>query len=157
MKTQTLRIRKGDAAMKIRDIMTPGVECISPTESIAEAAERMRKLDVGSLPVCGDENKLVGIITDRDITIRATAHSCDPCCTCVGDVMTPDIVTCFEDEDVQVIVDAMESKQIRRLAVLNRDKQLVGIVSLGDLAVRTPDERVSGETLERVSQPTMTT
>src|SRR5688572_16695611 len=141
--------------MKIRDIMTPGVECISPNESIAEAAERMRKLDVGSLPVCGDENKLVGIITDRDITIRATAHACDPCCTSVADVMTPDIVTCFEDEDVQVVVDSMESKQIRRLAVLNRDKKLVGIVSLGDLAIRTPDDRVSGETLERVSQPAM--
>jgi len=141
--------------MKIHDVMTPGVECARPDESIAQAADRMRSLNVGSLPVCGENDKLAGIVTDRDITIRATASARDPCITTVGEVMTPDIVTCFEDADVQVAVDMMEKKQIRRLAVLNKNKRLVGIVSLGDLAVRTPDERLSGEALERVSQPAM--
>src|SRR5688572_2704104 len=125
--------------MKVQDVMTPGVECAHPEDSIARTAERMRQLDVGSLPVCGDNEKLIGIITDRDITVRATAQECDPCSTTVQDVMTPGIVTCYEDEDIQAAMDSMEMNQIRRLIVLNRDRRLVGIVSLGDLAIRTPD------------------
>lgn len=143
--------------MQVRDVMTPGVECAHPNDSIAIVAERMRELGVGSLPVCGDNNKLVGMITDRDITVRATSHCCDPSDTIVNDIMTPGIVTCFEDENIQAAIDTMESKQIRRLAVLNRDRRLVGIVSLGDLAVRAPDDRLTGEALERISQPVITT
>lgn len=143
--------------MQVRDVMTPGVECANPSDSLADVANRMRELGVGSLPVCGENNKLVGIITDRDITVRATSQCCDPSETIVNDIMTPGIVTCFDDEDVQAAIDTMESKQIRRLAVLNRDKRLVGIVSLGDLAVRTTNDRATGEALERISQPDMST
>jgi CBS domain-containing protein len=141
--------------MKIREVMTKGVECLKPADNLAYAAERMRKLDVGSLPVCGDEDKLVGMITDRDITIRATASACDANTTPVRDVMTPNIVYCFEDQSVEDAATIMEGKQIRRLVVLNRDKRLVGIVSLGDLAVRAADDRLSGEALERVSEPAL--
>src|SRR5688500_5771475 len=116
--------------MHVKDIMTPAVECVRPDDNIAHAAERMRDLDVGSLPVCGENDKLVGIVTDRDITVRATAGCCTPEGTVVRDVMTPGIVCCFEDQDITEVADLMEQNQIRRLPVLNMDKQLVGIVSL---------------------------
>jgi CBS domain-containing protein len=142
-----------DREMKVKDVMTEGVECLQPTDSIAQAAEKMRDLDVGSLPVCGDQDKLVGIVTDRDITIRSTARAGDPHTTPVSAVMTPDIVFCFDDQDATEAAELMEARQIRRLVVLNRNKRLVGIVSLGDLAVRVADDQLSGEALERVSEP----
>ena len=141
--------------MRIADLMTHGAECARPSDSIAHAAERMRELDVGALPVCGDSDKLVGIVTDRDITIRATAECCDPDGTKVSDVMTQGIVYCFEDQDIDEAARLMEEKQVRRLVVLNRDKRMVGILSLGDLAVRHHDDRLSGEALERISEPAM--
>jgi CBS domain-containing protein len=93
------------------------------------------------------------MLTDRDITVRATAEGCDPKTTKVEDVLTPDVIYCFEDQDVQEAARLMKENQIRRLVVLNRDKRLVGIISLGDLAVETGDEQLTGETLERVSEP----
>jgi CBS domain-containing protein len=139
--------------MRIREVMTAGVECTRPGESIAQAAERMRRLNVGALPVCGEDDKLAGMITDRDITIRATADGCNPSGTRVADIMTTEIVTCFEDQDVHDAMNIMEDRQIRRLVVLNKNKRLVGIVSLGDLALRTMDERLCGEVLGQVSEP----
>jgi CBS domain-containing protein len=133
--------------------MTQGCECIGPDATIQEAAQKMRDLGVGPLPVCGENDRLIGMITDRDITIRAVAEGEDPCSACVRDVMTPDIVCCFEDQDIEEAAQMMEQKQIRRLVVLNRDKRLVGILSLGDLAVQTRDERLAGEALERISEP----
>jgi CBS domain-containing protein len=134
--------------------MTQGVECAHPQDSIAHVAERMRTLDVGALPVCGNNDRLVGMVTDRDITVRATAGCCDPDNTRIDKVMTPNIVYCFEDQDISEAVQLMEQRQIRRLAVLDRNKRLVGILSLGDLAVKNRDDRLSGEALECVSQPT---
>jgi len=139
--------------MRITDVMTHGAVCTRPSESIATAAQQMQRLDVGALPVCGNDDKLVGMITDRDITVRATAEACDPDGTCVSDVMTPEIIYCFEDQDVAEAANLMEEKQVRRLVVLNRDKRLVGIVSLGDIAVKNSDDRLSGEALERISEP----
>ena len=139
--------------MQVQEIMTPGVACARPTDSIAAAAQQMKDLDVGALPVCGDNDRLVGMITDRDITVRATAGCCDPRTTCVKDVMTPNIISIFEDQDVPEAALLMKENQVRRLAVLNRDKRLVGILSLGDLAVETGGDKVAGKTLERVSQP----
>ena len=116
------------------------------------AAEQMRVLNVGMLPIC-DNDRLIGSVTDRDITIRATACGANPNSTLVRDVMTKDIVYCYEDEDVEEAADQMEKRQIRRLPVLNRDKRLVGIVSLGDIALRTHREKLAGKVLERVSEP----
>jgi len=138
--------------MQVKDIMTKGAECVSPTHVLREAAQRMKNLNVGSLPVC-ENDRLVGMITDRDITVRATAEALPPGLGQVKDVMTPDVVYCFEDHDVQEAARLMQENQIRRLVVLNRDKRLVGIVSLGDLAVETGDERLAGHTLETVSEP----
>jgi CBS domain-containing protein len=143
--------------MKIAQAMTRGVECVRPSDSIAHAARRMADLNVGSLPVCGNSDKLVGMITDRDITIRATASSCDPDTTRVDDIMSPEIFCCFEDQDVADAAQIMEEKQVRRLAVLNNDNRLVGILSLGDVAVKAHNDHLSGEALERVSEPAMPT
>jgi len=139
--------------MQVSEVMTRGVECARPADSIARAAEKMRELNVGALPVCGDNDRLVGMLTDHDITVRATAGCCEPSGTVVQDVMTPNIIYCLEDQDVDEAARLMEKNQVRRLAVLNRDKRLVGIVSLGDLAVKTGDEGRSGAALGQVSEP----
>jgi CBS domain-containing protein len=137
--------------------MTPQVEVVRPDASLQEAAEMMMKLDVGPLPVC-DGERLVGMLTDRDITVRGTAQGRDPKTTQVQEVMTPDVIYCFEDQDVEDAANLMEEHQIRRLVILNRDKKLVGIVSLGDLALEADEEDLDdaevGEVLEQVSQPT---
>jgi CBS domain-containing protein len=138
--------------MQVKDAMTRGVECVSPDATLQEAARKMREMDVGPLPVC-DSDRLAGMVTDRDITVRAVADGRDPRTTRVRDVMTEGIDSCFEDDDVADAARLMREKQVRRLVVLNRDKRLVGIVSLGDLAVESGDEHLAGKTLERVSQP----
>src|SRR5262249_11853376 len=139
------------ADMQVRDIMTPSAKVIHPSNTLQEAAEIMKELDVGTLPVC-EEDRLVGMVTDRDITVRAVAEGEDPWTNRVQDVMTPEVIHCFEDQDVAEAARFMKDKQVRRLPVLNRDRRLVGIISLGDVAVQT-DEEVAGNTLEGVSRP----
>ena len=139
-------------AMQIRQVMTTHVECTRPDASLQEAATKMKQLEIGPLPVC-ENNRLSGFITDRDITVRATAAGMDPKTTLVREVMTPSVVYCFADQDVIEAIQLMKDLQVRRLAVLDRDKRLVGIVSLGDLAVEIGDDRLVGETLEVVSEP----
>jgi CBS domain-containing protein len=138
--------------MQIKEIMTREPVVIQPDVVLKEAAVRMRELDSGVMPV-GRTDRLVGMLTDRDITIRATAAGKDPNRTRVEEVMTPDVVYCFEDDDLRDAARKMEEHQLRRLIVLNRDKRLVGILSLGDLAVHTADDRLAGEVAEAVSEP----
>jgi CBS domain-containing protein len=138
--------------MQLRDIMTTEVEVIAPDDSIYEASKKMRELDAGSLPVC-DGRRLLGMITDRDITIRGTAQGRDPNTTPVRDCMSPEVVYCFEDQTDTDAERIMSQKQIRRLPVLTREKQLTGIVSLGDLATRTGELQDTGRTLREVSEP----
>ena len=137
--------------MKVKEVMTRGVECVGPDATLQEAARKMKDMDVGPLPVC-DNDRLVGMVTDRDITVRATAEGEAPTDVRVRDVMTPEVIYCFEDALVGDAALLMQQKQVRRLVVLNRDKRLVGIVSLGDLAVETGDEQLAGGTLEGVSE-----
>jgi CBS domain-containing protein len=137
--------------MQLKDLMSREVEVIHPNATIAEAAQRMEALDVGPLPVC-DGERLIGMLTDRDITVRATAAGQDPKTTPVRDVMTPEVLYCFEDQDAEEAATLMEDHQIRRLPVLNREHRLVGIVTLGDLALEL-DRATSGEVLEQVSRP----
>lgn len=137
--------------MKIREIMTPDVQCVGPGESLIDAAGLMRQLDVGALPVCEDQ-EVIGMITDRDITIRAVAEGRLPENTTVRDVMTSGVVCVFDDEDVSAAVDVMEKHQIRRAPVMNREKRLVGILSLGDIAVDA-SPALSAEALREVSHP----
>jgi CBS domain-containing protein len=141
--------------MQIREIMTREVDVVAPNASIRDAAAKMKELDVGAIPVC-DGQKLSGLVTDRDITVRAVAEGRDPSKTRVSEVMSSEIAYCFEDDPVEQAAKLMESKQIRRLPILDRNKQLAGIVSLGDIAVRTEGSRqkdLAGEALEEISEP----
>jgi CBS domain-containing protein len=144
--------RRLEGTMQLKDVMTRDVAVIRPDATLEEAARTMDQLNVGPLPVC-DGDTLLGMITDRDITVRATSAGKDPKRTRVHEAMTDDLVYCYEDQDVREAAQMMEDKQIRRILVLSRDKRLVGIVSLGDLAVETGDEGLTGEVLERVSEP----
>jgi len=112
----------------------------------------MRSLNVGVMPVC-DGTKLLGMLTDRDITVRATALGRDPNSTTVGDTMTPDVAFCYEDQDVSEVAELMQQLQVRRIPIVNRAKELVGIVSLGDIAVDGTNDKLSSQVIEDVSQP----
>ena len=138
--------------MQLKEFINYRVEVVQPGDTLQQAAEKMRDLDVGSMPVC-DGQSLVGIVTDRDITIRATAQGQDPTRTPVRDVMSPDVFFCFEDQEVEEAAAIMRENQIRRLFVLNEDEELVGITSLGELATVTGNRDLAGETLERISEP----
>lgn len=138
--------------MQLKDVMTRDVEIVETDMTLQEAASRMDELDVGVLPV-REGDQLVGMLTDRDITVRAVAAGRDPRQAKVGEIMSPDLVYCYEDQDVKDAAQMMAVHQIRRLPVLSRDQQLVGIVSLGDLAVDVADDRLTGEALEEISEP----
>jgi CBS domain-containing protein len=137
--------------MKIREIMTRDVRVASPNDNLQQAAQMMEKEDFGALPI-GENDRLVGMLSDRDITIRAVARGLSPDRCKVRDVMTSDVKYVYDDESVADVARNMSELQVRRLPVLNRDKRLVGIISLGDLAVSEP--KPAGEALHSISQPT---
>ena len=120
---------------KIAEIMTHGAELTSPDATVAEAARKMAAEDVGFLPV-GENDRMVGMITDRDIAVRAVAAGKEPNRTKVREIMTDRVLYCFEDEDADAAIANMSKLQVRRLPVVNRDKRLVGIISIGDLATK---------------------
>ncbi len=136
--------------MRVSEVMTRNVQLASPTDTVQRAARMMAELDAGILPV-SDGDHLVGMITDRDIVIRAVAEGRDPE-TKVRDIMSPEIKYCFEDEDVDHVARNMGDIQVRRLPVVNRDKRLVGIVSLGDIALSGDSDRTD-EALTGISRP----
>lgn len=136
--------------MRVSEVMTRQVELTKPDETIEEAAKSMARIDSGVLPVA-DGDRLVGMITDRDIAIRAVAMGKGPDAK-VRDVMTTEVKYCFEDEDLDHVAENMGAIQVRRLPVMNRDKRLVGIVSLGDIAFEAGKDP-SGKAIEGVSQP----
>jgi CBS domain-containing protein len=138
--------------VKVFEVMTSRVVTVAPDAPLALAARLMKEADVGPLPVC-EGRRVVGILTDRDITVRATADGRDPNTTRVDEVMTPEAVCCLESDDVQRAAQLMQAAQLRRLLVVDTDGRLAGIVSLGDLALQVGDDELSGETLERVSEP----
>jgi CBS domain-containing protein len=136
--------------MKVKDVMTTNVRLANPGQSIAEAARLMAECDAGVLPV-GEDDRLVGMITDRDIALRAVAKDLPPD-TPVRDVMSKEVLYCFEDEALEHVADNMGEQQVRRLPVLNREKRLVGILSFGDLATVTKP-RTSGQAIAAISRP----
>jgi CBS domain-containing protein len=136
--------------MKIAEVMTRDPEWIDPEATIEEAACLMRGLDTGFLPV-GDGSRFQGILTDRDITIRAVAEGLDVATAPVEYVMTPSVIYCYEDQDIQRAADLMAENQVRRLLVLKRDKKLAGVVSLGDLCLRCGDHEMAGDVLDDIS------
>jgi CBS domain-containing protein len=144
---------KSRTGARIADVMTRQPRVIQPDATVADAASMMRQLDVGSLPVC-DGTRLIGMLTDRDITIRATADGRDPHLTPVREVMSPGVAWANEDDPVEAAARIMREHRIRRLPIVDDRHSLVGVVSLGDLAVDVRDDDLSGETLERVSEKT---
>src|SRR4051794_37719048 len=136
--------------MRISEVMSRDVQLVKPEETLGQAASMMKKLDSGVVPV-GEGDKLVGMLTDRDIAIRAVAAGKGPD-TKVGDVMTAEVKYCFDDQDVAHVAENMAELQIRRLPVVNRDKRLVGIVSLADIA-RQGSVPKSAKALHGISQP----
>jgi CBS domain-containing protein len=135
--------------MKVREAMTRDVRVASPDESIREAARVMADIDAGVLPV-GENDRLVGMITDRDIAVRAVAKGMPPD-TRIRDVMSNEVLYCFEDDDLDDVAKNMSNVKVRRLPVLNRDKRLVGILSMGDLALHE-DPKTAGRTVAEVSE-----
>jgi CBS domain-containing protein len=143
----------GKTEQRVKDIMTPDVLSVGPDATLKEVAEMMKDINAGSVPVC-DQGRLLGMITDRDIVLRVIAEGRDQSTIRAKDLMSSPIIYCFEDQSVDKAAQIMEDKQIRRLMVLNLDMKMVGILSLGDIAVKRASEVVSGEILERVSEPT---
>ena len=137
--------------MKVKDIMTKNVVYVSPTTTITEAAQLMQKHNIGSLPVV-DQNKVVGMITDRDIVVRNVAHGTDPHNTKVQDVMTSRVETANPDMDVDDVAAKMSSVQVRRMPVVENN-QLVGMVALGDLATNPLSDTEASEALTEISKP----
>ena len=136
--------------MKIADAMTRDVHVANPDQSIREAAQLMADLDAGALPV-GEQDRLVGMITDRDIAIRAVAWGKAPN-TRIREIMTTEVKYCFEDQEVGAVARKMANIQVRRLPVVNRDKRLVGIIAIGDIAAAADSELV-GEAVSGISDP----
>jgi CBS domain-containing protein len=137
--------------MKISNIMSSDVLTASPEDTIQAAARKMEEADVGFLPV-GENDKLVGMITDRDIALRAVAQGKDPKKTKVREVMTDKVLYCAEDEDIEEAADNMAEMQVRRLPIVDANKRLVGVLSIGDIALRHK-AAIAGDALESVCRP----
>lgn len=137
--------------MQLKDVMTREIEFCHPDCGLREAAERMKVHNVGAVPVC-DGDRILGILTDRDITIRAIAEGRDPNSTKVRDIMTQEVACGYDDQDIHEGARLMEQKKVRRLPVLNRSHQLVGIISIDDLAVQARQmEKLASEVLAGVA------
>jgi CBS domain-containing protein len=141
-----------EARMKVKDVMAPDVETVRPNQSVKEIAQRMARQAIGYFPVC-ERNRLLGIVTDRDITCRAVADGRDPMATKVREVMSKAVAYCFDDDDLAAAIHLMEQNRIRRIPVLDHGERLVGILSLTDIAQRAP-RRLTAELVEAVSRET---
>src|SRR5215207_1901990 len=137
--------------MKLKEIMSDHVEVIHPDDSLQTAAEKMRDRDIGFLPVC-DGDRLIGVLTDRDLITRALADGLESTAILGRDLLTSPAIYCFDDQSVDEAAKLMHDNQIRRLVVLSRDKQMVGVISLGDLAMIAND-KLTGDVLQSVSEP----
>lgn len=137
----------------VADVMTRGVRTLTPTDSVSQAAQAMDELNVGVIPVC-DGDELVGMVTDRDIVVRGVAQDCDMKTTKLADVMSINVRCATEDQDVDEILGQMAGSQIRRMPVVDGNKRLVGIVTLGDIADKNPgDEMDVANSLAEISSP----
>ena len=138
--------------MTVEQIMTRDVETVPADASVLLAAHKMRDLDIGFLPVCAGD-QFVGVVTDRDIVLRALAAGLDPSTTTVSRVMTSEVVGCFQDQSVEAAAQQMNVHRIRRLLIVDQAKNIVGVVSLGDLALDALDDEHAGRVLQTISWP----
>lgn len=137
--------------MLVKEIMSTKALYLAPTSTLAEAAVKMRERDFGFIPI-GENDRLIGAVTDRDITITAVAAGKDPKSTTLKDIMTKGIQYCFEKDDIKKVAKKMEQLRIRRLVVLDDNKRLTGVLSFGDIARNANDTKLSGEIAEEVSR-----
>jgi CBS domain-containing protein len=138
-------------AQTARDLMTEGCECVNEGESVADAARKLVRLDVGAMPICGDDNKLKGMLTDRDITVKVVAEGKDPSGVRAGDLAEGVPVTTSVGDSADDVLKTMAENQVRRLPVLDNDKNLVGIISQADVATRAGDDE-TGRMVEAISR-----
>lgn len=136
--------------MLVKEIMTKKAEFLPPTATLKQAAQQMKSLDAGFIPI-GENDRLIGAVTDRDIVIRGIAAGKDPNKTQVMEVMSKGIQYCFDTDTLEKAAEKMEELQIRRLVVLNKDKRLIGVLSLGDFATKSQDKTLCSELAESVS------
>lgn len=134
---------------QIKDVMSSNFKWMAPDSPISQVAQEMRQMDCGFMPLA-ENDKMIGMVTDRDITIRAVAEGKDPAKTKARDIMTPKTYYCYDDQDVEEVCNNMGEIQVRRLPVVNRDKRLVGIVSMGDLAQSASRPNV-GQTEQQIT------
>jgi CBS domain-containing protein len=137
--------------MKTQEIMTRKVQLAEPTLPIAKAAQKMRDLNIGFLPVC-ENDRLIGTLTDRDITIQSVAQGRDPRLASVREIMSQQVFYCYEDDDIEHAAEHMKEREVRRLVILNREKRLVGVLSLGDIARASGEQQLAGETLGQIAE-----
>lgn len=136
--------------MRVNEAMTRDVRVASPTDTLRDVARTMADIDAGAVPI-GDNDRLVGMITDRDIAVRAVAMGKGPD-TQVQEIMSSEVLYCYEDDDIDDVAENMADVQVRRLPVVNRDKRLVGIIALADIADRE-GPRAAGKAVEGISKP----
>lgn len=137
--------------MKIRDCMTQEVKMLRPDNTVQDAAKLMAECDIGVVPI-NDGERLVGMVTDRDIVVRAVCAGKGPEAS-LRDVMSPEIMYCFEDDDARQVAQNMADIKVRRLPVMSRDKRLVGIVAIGDLASEEKNAKLVGQAMCGISRP----
>ncbi|MBI3899135.1 MAG: CBS domain-containing protein [Gammaproteobacteria bacterium] len=130
--------------MQAKEVMSSNIKIIPSNTSIQAAAELMRQMDVGTLPV-SEDGRIVGMLTDRDIAIRAVASGADPRATPAREVMTRDVVSCYEDQDARDVAQMMEQKNVRRVVVVNRKNEAIGVLSVDDLAVHPETRALADE------------
>jgi CBS domain-containing protein len=138
--------------MTLNDVMTKNPKTCAPTDFVHQAAQLMKSEDVGPIPIVGDNGKLEGIITDRDIVLKVVAEGRDPKTTKLADVMSTDLITCASDGDIEATLDLMEDNQIRRIPVVDASGRLVGIISQADIATRLDDSEKTAELVEDISK-----
>ena len=141
--------------MKVKDIMSYQVQKIDSDAMITDAAKMMKEFDIGILPV-QNENEIVGMITDRDIVIRVISERKDPSLTTMSEAMTLEVICCSQEEDIEEAAKIMEYEQVHRILVLDNDNSVAGILSLGDIALKTRNEHLAYEVLEKICEPTHT-
>ncbi|MGL4338278.1 MAG: CBS domain-containing protein [Turicibacter sp.] len=138
--------------MKVKQLMTDGIEALTPNDTVLIASRLMKKCNIGSLPVIGDDSKVIGIVTDRDIVIRVFADIL-PMNTKVEEIMTSPVFCITENSEIGSAISLMADKQVRRLPVIDDAQQLVGLISLGDLAMHQLTDGRAGNALKEISEP----
>ena len=137
--------------------MTPSPTCCQPDHTVVDAAELMKREDIGLVPVVsGNSSKLIGVLTDRDIVMNVVAAGRDPRGTSVGEVMTTDPTSCLPQETVEAVMELMASRQVRRIPIVDKDGTIVGIVSQADIATRLANPEETGQVVQAISEPAIT-